>query len=180
MSTVSAELGSEQQQSRHLQNGMQSFKVLAECPLIVVGIFFTSAERPVVARYVKEFVPQIKNTLMLQARPQERAHEEAKARGEIHTGVCKEIRNKAAFGDFILMQVKTMSFLAYLLRVYSGQLSDFLQRLPDIVVRMLKRPPRASDPVPGKSCSSPFATSSTSTSERSSSKSWTSSSTRGF
>jgi transformation/transcription domain-associated protein len=141
VSTVSAELGTEQQQSRHLQNGMQSFKVLAECPLIVVGIF-TSAERGIVAKYVKEFVPQIKNTLMLQARPQERAHEEAKARGEIHTGICKEIKNRAAFGDFILMQVKTMSFLAYLLRVYSGQLTDFLQQLPDIVVRMLKDCPR--------------------------------------
>jgi transformation/transcription domain-associated protein len=141
ISTSTSDLGTEQQQARHLQKGMQSFKVLAECPIIVVGIF-TSADRSVVQRNVKEFVSQIKNTLMLQARPQEKAHEEAKLRGDIHTGICKEIKNKTAFGDFILMQVKTMSFLAYLLRVYSGQLTDFLPSLPDIVVRMLKDCPR--------------------------------------
>ena len=35
-----------------------------------------------------------------------------------------------------------MSFLAYVLRVYAQQLSDFLPSLPDIVVRLLKECPR--------------------------------------
>src|ERR1700760_2292641 len=38
VSTVSTELGSEQQQSRHLLKGMQSFKVVAECPIIVISL----------------------------------------------------------------------------------------------------------------------------------------------
>jgi len=134
------DIGSEQQQTRHLLKGMQSFKVLAECPIIVVSLF--QAYRNCVHRNVKLFVPLIKNVLLLQAKPQERAHADAKAQGKIFTGVSKEIRNRAAFGDFITAQVKTMSFLAYLLRVYAQQLTDFLPTLPDIVVRLLKDCPR--------------------------------------
>lgn len=134
------DLGSEHQQTRMLLKGMQSFKVLAECPIIVVSLF--QAYRNCVNKNVKLFVPLIKNVLLLQAKPQEKAHEEAKAQGKVFTGVSKEIRNRAAFGDFITAQVKTMSFLAYLLRVYANQLNDFLPTLPDIVVRLLKDCPR--------------------------------------
>ncbi|KAF2448613.1 hypothetical protein P171DRAFT_518105 [Karstenula rhodostoma CBS 690.94] len=128
------------EQTRMLLKGTHSFKVLAECPIIVVSLF--QAYRNVVNRNVKQFVPLIKNVLMLQAKPQEKAHQEAEAQGKIFTGVSKEIRNRAAFGDFITAQVKTMSFLAYLLRVYAQQLNDFLPTLPDIVVRLLKDCPR--------------------------------------
>lgn len=123
-----------------LAKGMQSFKVLAECPIIVVSIF--QAHRLSVAANVKNFVPCIKSILMLQAKAQERAHAEAAANKTVFTGVSKEIKNRAAFGDFITAQVKTMSFLAYLLRVYANQLSDFLPTLPTVVVRLLKDCPR--------------------------------------
>ncbi|KAF2403064.1 hypothetical protein EJ06DRAFT_580246 [Trichodelitschia bisporula] len=139
-SSVTADLGGDQQQARQLSKGMHSFKVLSECPIIVVSIF--QSYRLLVGKNVKSFIPLIKNVLCLQAKPQERAHEEAKSRGDIFTGVSKDIKNRAAFGDFILMQVKTMSFLAYLLRVYSQQLTDFLPTLPEIVIRMLKDCPR--------------------------------------
>ncbi|KAG9232438.1 hypothetical protein BJ875DRAFT_404876 [Amylocarpus encephaloides] len=135
------ELGADPaQQARPLLKGMQSFKVLAECPIIVVSIF--QVYRSTVAPNVKLFVPLIKAVLMLQAEPQERAHKEAAAEGTIFTGVSPNIRNRAAFGEFITAQVKTMSFLAYLLRVYSQQLNDFLPTLPDIIVRLLKDCPR--------------------------------------
>ncbi|RYN82430.1 Transcription-associated protein 1 [Alternaria tenuissima] len=140
LTSSAGDIGSEHQQTRMLLKGMQSFKVLAECPIIVVSLF--QAYRNCVNKNVKLFVPLIKNVLLLQAKPQEKAHEEAKAQGKIFTGVSKEIRNRAAFGDFITAQVKTMSFLAYLLRVYANQLNDFLPTLPDIVVRLLKDCPR--------------------------------------
>ncbi|KAF2269491.1 hypothetical protein CC78DRAFT_612460 [Lojkania enalia] len=134
------DIGSEQQQARMLLKGMQSFKVLAECPIIVVSLF--QAYRNCVNKNVKLFVPLIKNVLLLQAKPQEKAHQEAEAQGKTFTGVSKEIRNRAAFGEFVTAQVKTMSFLAYLLRVYAQQLNDFLPTLPTIVVRLLKDCPR--------------------------------------
>ncbi|KAA8573747.1 hypothetical protein EYC84_005312 [Monilinia fructicola] len=87
-----------------------------------------------VTQNVKLFVPLIKSVLLLQAKPQEQAHAEAAKKGTIFTGVSPDIKNRAAFGEFITAQVKTMSFLAYLLRVYSQQLTDFLPTLPDIVL----------------------------------------------
>ena len=130
------ELSIDQQTARPLLKGMQSFKVLAECPIIVVSLF--QAHRNSVHANVKKFVPLIKAVLQLQAKPQERAHAEAQARNEVFTGVSKDIKNRVAFGEFITAQVKTMSFLAYLLRVYSQQLNDFLPVLPDVCVRMLR------------------------------------------
>ncbi|KEZ39649.1 Histone acetylase complex subunit [Scedosporium apiospermum] len=129
-----------QQQNRMLVKGMQSFKVLAECPIIVVSIFQVS--RQLVAHNVKLFVPTITSVLLLEASAQKQAHEEAKAKGEIFTGVSPLIKNRAAFGDFITAQVKTMSLLAYLLRQYQNQLADFIKVLPDVIVRLLKDCPR--------------------------------------
>ncbi|KAJ5597057.1 hypothetical protein N7450_003515 [Penicillium hetheringtonii] len=138
--TSVSDLGPEQQSSNVILKGMQSFKVLAECPIIVVSIFQT--HRASVAQNVKLFVPLIKSILLLQAKPQEKAHVDAAAQGTIFTGVCKEIKNRAAFGEFITAQVKTMSFLAYLLRLYAHQLQDFLPTLPSVVVRLLQDCPR--------------------------------------
>lgn len=134
--SVASDLGIDLQTNRPLLMGMQSFKVFSECPIIVVSLF--QAHRNCVPANVKKFVPLIKLVLMLQAKPQERAHAEAEKRKEIFTGVSKDIKNRAAFGEFITAQVKMMSFLAYLLRVYYQQLSDFLPTLPDIVVRLLR------------------------------------------
>ena len=138
--TSVTDLAPDQQPGNVLLKGMQSFKVLAECPIIVVSIFQT--HRTSVSANVKLFVPLIKSILLLQAKPQEKAHLEAAQQGKIFTGVCKEIRNRAAFGEFITAQVKTMSFLAYLLRMYAHQLQDFLPTLPSVVVRLLQDCPR--------------------------------------
>ena len=138
--TTVSDPGTERKEHVPLAKGMQSFKVLSECPIIVVSIF--QAHRTTVAANVKKFVPSIKGILLLQAKAQEKAHAEAAANKTIFTGVSKEIKNRAAFGDFITAQVKTMSFLAYLLRVYANQLTDFLPTLPGVVVRLLKDCPR--------------------------------------
>lgn len=138
--TSMSDMPSDQQANQPLARGMRSFKVLAECPIIVVSIF--QIHRTPVPANVKLFVPLIKDILLLQARPQERAHAEAAAQGTVFTGVCKEIKNRAAFGDFITAQVKTMSFLAYLLRMETSQLRDFLPSLPGVVVRLLQDCPR--------------------------------------
>lgn len=138
--TSVSDLAPDHQSSNVLLKGMQSFKVLAECPIIVVSIFQT--HRQYVSTNVKLFVPLIKCILLLQAKPQEKAHADAAAQGTIFTGVCREIKNRAAFGEFITAQVKTMSFLAYLLRLYAHQLQDFLPTLPSVVVRLLQDCPK--------------------------------------
>ena len=129
-----------QQPGRPMLGGMQSFKVLSECPIIVVSIF--QVYRATVPQNVKLFVPLIKSVLSCQVKAQEQAHKDAAAKGTIFTGVSPNVKNRLGFGEFITAQVKTMSFLAYLLRQYSQQLTDFLPSLPDIVVRLLKDCPR--------------------------------------
>lgn len=42
----------------------------------------------------------------------------------------------------IFLILQTMSFLAYVLRVYAQLLQEFLPKLPEIVVRLLKDCPR--------------------------------------
>ncbi|KAK2748551.1 hypothetical protein FQN57_000686 [Myotisia sp. PD_48] len=135
-----SDLGPDQQGNQQLVRGMQSFKVLAECPIIVVSIF--QIHRSSVSSNIGVFVPLIKGILLLQAKPQERAHSDAAAQGKIFAGVSKDIKNRTAFGEFITAQVKTMSFLAYLLRVHSNHLQDFLPSLPGVVVRLLQDCPR--------------------------------------
>lgn len=49
----------EAEQPKLLVKGMQSFKVLAECPIIVVSLF--QAHRNCVVKNVKSFVPLIKD-----------------------------------------------------------------------------------------------------------------------
>ncbi|KAK3325553.1 hypothetical protein B0H66DRAFT_492214 [Apodospora peruviana] len=129
-----------QQSGRPMLKGMQSFKVLSECPIIVVSIF--QVHRTTVQHNVRAFVPLIKSVLSTQAKAQEQAHKDAALRGSIHVGVSPNIKNRAAYGDFITAQVKTMSFLAYLLRQYSNHLTDFVPTLPDIIIRLLKDCPR--------------------------------------
>ena len=93
-----------QQPPKLLTKGMQSFKVLAECPIIVVSLF--QAHRSSVHKNVTLFVPLIKDMLQLQASPQREAHEQAKLRGENFTGVSPNIKNRVAFGEFVTAQVK--------------------------------------------------------------------------
>jgi transformation/transcription domain-associated protein len=127
-----------------LPTGSQSFKVIAECPIIVVSIF--QNHRPIGPKQVVKFTPRIKAALLLQAPAQKKAHDEAKQNNTIFTGIAKEYKTNrqiTAFGDMITAQVKTMSFLAYLLRAYQSTMTDFLPHLPDLVVRLLRDVPRS-------------------------------------
>ena len=57
----SLDLSIDQQTSKQLTKGMQSFKVLAECPILVVSLF--QAHRNIVVPNVRKFVPLIKGVL---------------------------------------------------------------------------------------------------------------------
>lgn len=92
--TIASDPGTEKKDHTPLAKGMHSFKVLAECPIIVVSIM--QAHRTQVQGYVKNFVPSIKSILQLQAKAQEQAHAEAAKNNTIFAGVSKDIKNRAA------------------------------------------------------------------------------------
>ena len=127
-------------ENRPLLKATQSFKVVAETPIAVVSIF--QQYRDVPQTWTRQFAPLMKTVLYSQAPAQENAHAEAKAQNTFHFGVAKGIKNRAAFGDLVTAQVKMMSFVAFILRVFGQSLQEFLPKLPEIVVRLLRDCPR--------------------------------------
>lgn len=127
---------SNEHNSKPLQRCLYSFKVLTECPIIVVLLY--STHKQVVRTSLTAFIPHIIEMLELQAPPQANAHAAAASRGEIYTSISPQIKNRAAYGEFIIAQVKTMSFLAYALRSFSPALKPYHARIPDFVVRLLQ------------------------------------------
>ncbi|KAI8368238.1 uncharacterized protein BYT42DRAFT_123486 [Radiomyces spectabilis] len=122
--------------SKVLAKSLYSFKVLTECPIIVVLMF--QSYRRYASDNIMKFIPLIFSTLNLQAKPQAEAAEAARARGEVFVGVSPEIRNRSVYNDFIVAQVKTMSFLAYILRSYTALLRPYQNQIPDFVIRLLR------------------------------------------
>ncbi|GAA96948.1 uncharacterized protein L969DRAFT_90354 [Mixia osmundae IAM 14324] len=127
-----------------IPTGMTSFKLLTECPIAIVFLFQTY--RDVVSREIEVFVPLIFQFLSLQPAPQAYAHEQAKLAGDLHIGIAANMqRKRARFQDLLVAQVKTMSFLAYVLRVADKTLEPYRDRIPEIAIRLLKDcPPDAS------------------------------------
>ena len=140
ISNASGDLGSDAQTTRHLPKGVHSFRVYAEVPIVFVSLL--QVNRNLLNKNTKAFIPLMKSALVLQAKHQEKAHQDAKAQGKVFTGVSKEIRNRAAFGDFVSTQVKTLSFFAYLVKYYPRASAEFLPTLPDVLVRLLRDCPR--------------------------------------
>ena len=129
-----------EEQAVALLPSQQSFKVMAEFPITVVSLF--QIHRDLVQTNIRKFAPLLRGVLTAQAPPQEQAHAEALAQGKNFYGVAKDVKNRAAYGEFINVQVKTMSFLAYVLRGYANQLQDFIPQLPGVMIRLLRDCPR--------------------------------------
>ncbi|RKP06666.1 hypothetical protein THASP1DRAFT_18177, partial [Thamnocephalis sphaerospora] len=128
--------------AKQLARGMHSFKVLTECPIIVVLLL--QPQRRSIGANIQAFVPLIMEMLSLQARPQTEAHAAA-AKGDVFVGVSPAIKNRTVYTEFIIAQVKTTSFLAYILRGYAAQLRQYQAVIPEAIIRLLRDcPPEAS------------------------------------
>ncbi|GAN05230.1 conserved hypothetical protein [Mucor ambiguus] len=125
-----------------LAKSMFSFKVLTECPIIVVLLF--QSYRRSASENIMKFIPLIFQTLGLQAKPQMEAANAALARGEVFVGVSPAIKQRSLYNEFIVAQVKTMSFLAYILRSYTALLRPYQHQIPDFVLRLLRECPAES------------------------------------
>lgn len=89
-------------------------------------------------------LPLIVQTLSLQAKPQVEAASAAAAKGEVFVGVSPAIKQRGLYNEFIVAQVKTMSFLAYILRSYTTLLRPYQNQIPDFVLRLLRECPAES------------------------------------
>jgi transformation/transcription domain-associated protein len=83
-----------------------SLRVLQELPIIVVLMY--QLYKQFVHKEVAEFIPLIMSTITLQPTAAQRAHKDF---------------NKEVFVDFMGAQIKTLSFLAYIIRIYQEVVS---------------------------------------------------------
>ncbi|ODQ81952.1 hypothetical protein BABINDRAFT_160169 [Babjeviella inositovora NRRL Y-12698] len=128
----------ENMDEKPLNRAMASFKTVAECPITMVSLY--SSYKPLVNTCLPVFIPHVIDILTLEAAPQAAARTVAEARGERLTSVAAGIANRAAFGDFVLGQVKAASFLAYIfIRGYAPVfLKPYHKTIPDLIMRILQ------------------------------------------
>ncbi|XP_058851892.1 transformation/transcription domain-associated protein isoform X5 [Acipenser ruthenus] len=107
-----------------IPRGSLSLKVLAELPIIVVLMY--QLYKLNIHNVVAEFVPLIMNTIMLQVSPQARQH---------------KLYNKELYADFIAAQIKTLSFLAYIIRIYQDLVAKYSQQMVKGMLQLLSNCP---------------------------------------
>ncbi|ORY26601.1 putative histone acetyltransferase [Naematelia encephala] len=125
--------------SQHsLARALYSPKVLTECPIAVVLIFQTYKQT--MAPALVDFYPLVMESIKLQPEPQRQAYLEAKERGEVFCGVAPGITNREMYTELIKAQVKTMAFLAYVLRgsAQVTNIKDYLEVFPEACLRLLR------------------------------------------
>lgn len=92
-----------------LPQGKNSFKVLQELPIILVLMY--QLYKANVHSDVARFLPSIINTITLEPHPEYRALPNF---------------NKELFVDFMGAQIKTLAFLAYTIKTFSGELMEII------------------------------------------------------
>lgn len=130
---------SEDNSSKNLNKAMFSFKTLAECPITMVSLY--SSYKSLVQTSLPNFLPKIINILTLQVEDQKNYREEALKDHKAVTSISPNIKNRQAFSDLILGQVKAASFLAYVfIRGYANQhlATDQAKVVPDVILRLLQ------------------------------------------
>lgn len=93
-----------------LPRGRNSFKVLQELPIILVLMYQLYKQN--VHENVVSFLPAILNTITLEPRREYRALDNF---------------NKELFVDFMGAQIKTLAFLAYTIKTFSGGLMEIIE-----------------------------------------------------
>uniref|UniRef100_S4RST8 Transformation/transcription domain-associated protein n=1 Tax=Petromyzon marinus TaxID=7757 RepID=S4RST8_PETMA len=103
-----------------IPKGTLSLKVLAELPIIVVLMY--QLYKQSIHNVVAEFIPLIMSTITLQVSPQAKQN---------------KLFNKELYADFIAAQIKTLSFLAYIIRVYQELVSKYSQQMVKGMLQLL-------------------------------------------
>ncbi|XP_046847243.1 transformation/transcription domain-associated protein-like isoform X2 [Xenia sp. Carnegie-2017] len=95
-----------------IPKAVTSLKVLAELPIIVVLLF--QLYKTNVLGEIREFIPLIIKTIVLQPSMQARSSSSF---------------NKEIYVDFVSAQIKTLSFLAFIIRAYQEYVNNFYQNM---------------------------------------------------
>ncbi|ODN82926.1 hypothetical protein L202_01173 [Cryptococcus amylolentus CBS 6039] len=135
-SAAQGEAAANGQSHTTLPHALHSPKVLTECPIAVVLIFQTY--KSIMQTAMLDFYPLVIDSIKIQPEPQRLAHQEASEKGEIFVGVASGITNREMFAELVKAQVKTMAFLAYVLRGNQGNNRDYVNVFPEACARLLR------------------------------------------
>ncbi|XP_019648042.1 PREDICTED: transformation/transcription domain-associated protein-like [Branchiostoma belcheri] len=108
-----------------LSKGINSLKVLAELPIIVVLMYQLYKQN--VHSAVAEFIPLIMNTIVLTPSAQARASPQF---------------NRELYVDFVAAQIKTLSFLAYIIRIYQESVTTYANQMVKGMLSLLTNCPQ--------------------------------------
>ncbi|KAJ8604233.1 hypothetical protein MRB53_041885 [Persea americana] len=110
--------------NRILAKSSHSFKVLTECPIIIVLLF--STYRQIVQPNLVLFTPAIIDMLALQGPDRQ------------DLGADVPGKQYRTLASFLLAQIKTLSFLAYVLRGFTTYMRKYAPIIPQFVLRLLQ------------------------------------------
>jgi transformation/transcription domain-associated protein len=126
-----------------LGKSLYSFKTLTECPIIIALLFQT--QRVAVNDMFQELVPCVIKALTLQPAQQAAAHVEAAKTNKLFYGVSPLIKNRVAYLELKALQIKTVSFLAFVLKSFIGLFQNDVLVVANCVVALMKDcPPESS------------------------------------
>ncbi|KAL2316433.1 PIKK/TRRAP protein kinase Tra1 [Schizosaccharomyces pombe] len=119
-----------------LELASQSFRVYVECPVIIVLILqaYRQAAFPGVQAIIPCFLKMVQIDVPIDIASY------AMIEKDSSIDFIEFIRNKYQYRNFFMAQVKTLSFLAYILRTHPNTLSE-KDIIPDIVIKLLRRCP---------------------------------------
>ncbi|KAI8897674.1 hypothetical protein BC833DRAFT_539959 [Globomyces pollinis-pini] len=121
---------------RPITKSMFSFKVLTECPIIIALLF--QLHKNFVTQNVPMFVEPIVKVLLLQPSKQFLAHQEAAKQGNVFIGMSPAIMDVVRYGEYKSLQVKTVSFLAYILRSFLPIIKPYQDQIAMGVITLMK------------------------------------------
>ncbi|XP_078376381.1 transformation/transcription domain-associated protein-like isoform X4 [Oculina patagonica] len=117
--------GGKSGQQTTIPKAVNSLKVLAELPIIVVLMYQLYKQN--VHSVVADFIPLIMNTIILQPSL---------------TARKSQTFNKEVYVDFVAAQIKTLSFLAYIIRIYQDMVNTYSQNMVGGMLGLLRYCPQ--------------------------------------
>nr|NP_595777.1 SAGA complex phosphatidylinositol pseudokinase Tra1 [Schizosaccharomyces pombe]Q9HFE8.1 RecName: Full=Transcription-associated protein 1 [Schizosaccharomyces pombe 972h-]CAC08542.1 SAGA complex phosphatidylinositol pseudokinase Tra1 [Schizosaccharomyces pombe] len=123
-----AEIGMEHAGPKMIPKASSSFKVTAEFPIIVFLLFQTYKD--LIPKMLPLLAPLVLQFISLRPPPQAEARRLAESQKEVFIGVVPSLRRNHLYNDLISAQIKSFSFLAYLLRSFGAALKQFESSIP--------------------------------------------------
>lgn len=113
-----------------------SFKVLIECPVMIVLLF--QIHRKLVSENINRFAPQVIKALNVVIEvPVNVTASQNSVAGDLDI-LAQNHPLAVAFGDYVAVQVKTLSFLAYISRGFASIIRPHFSLIPTNVLRLLR------------------------------------------